>query len=58
MEVIHRMVHAGKPQWMIRVKIATTFFWVITHAMLDYAIKLATAVRAITRRRGGGRDQG
>jgi hypothetical protein len=55
MEVIHRMVYHGRPRWMVRLKVATTYFWVITHAVLDYAIKLAGAARKHTRRGGGKR---
>jgi hypothetical protein len=55
MEVIHRMVSTGRPRWMIRLKIVTTYFWVLTHSGLDYAIKLAGAARRLTRGRGGRR---
>jgi hypothetical protein len=53
LEDIHRMVAAKRPRWMISVKITSTFFWVLTHALWDYIIKVAGAVKAVTSKGDG-----
>ena len=32
-ELIQRLVAEGRPRWLVRVKIATTVFWVAVHAV-------------------------
>jgi hypothetical protein len=56
MEVIHKLVAAKHPKWMIYAKVASTFFWVSTHAVLDYIITVAGAVKAVAGK-GDGHDE-
>lgn len=50
-EYIHRMVAAHRPRWMIYLKVATTYFWILTHALAASITRAADALRSL----GGGK---
>ncbi len=50
-EYIHRMVEARRPRWMIYVKVATTFFWTLTHSVLESLTRVASAMRGMSGRK-------
>lgn len=50
-EYIHRMVAAHRPRWMVYLKVATTYFWILTHALAAVITRAADALRSL----GGGK---
>ena len=55
LELLHAMVQRGEPRWKVRVRIASTAFWVLAHTVLELSLGLAGAVvRVATGRSGEG----
>jgi Fe2+ transport system protein B len=46
-EFIHRMASAHRPGWMIYLKVVTTYFWILTHAVAAAITRAADAVRSL-----------
>lgn len=40
LETIDRMQKAGRPKWLVYLKVVTTFWWVFLHTLLHYAERL------------------
>jgi hypothetical protein len=57
LELIHRWVKARRPKWMIYLKVATTFFWVLTHSVLDWIIKAGGAAKLLIGKHDGKADK-
>jgi hypothetical protein len=41
LEIICSMQKAGRPKWLVYLKVVTTFWWVILHTLLHYAERMA-----------------
>jgi hypothetical protein len=49
LEHMHKLVREGAPKWKVRLKVATTTFWVLAHSGLELVLRVAGAVKKALR---------